>query len=46
MADRFKFAKVRQEIIDAALKTVDMYSIERFYNNIMEVYNRAIKKYW
>ena len=36
----------RQEIIDAAYKTVDMYSIERFYNNIMEVYNRAIKKYW
>ena len=36
----------RQEIIDAALKTVDMYSIERFYNNIMEVYNRAIKKCW
>ncbi len=36
----------RQAIIDAAYKTVDMYSIERFYNNIMEVYNRAIKKYW
>ena len=36
----------RQAIIDAAYKTVDMYSIERFYINIMEVYNRAIKKYW
>lgn len=35
-----------QEIIEGAYKTVDMYSIERFYNRIMEVYNRAIKKYW
>ncbi len=36
----------RQEVIDAAFARVDMYSIERFYNNIMEVYHRAIKKYW
>ena len=35
-----------QRIIEGAYKTVDMYSIERFYDHIMEVYNRAIKKYW
>lgn len=36
----------KKELIDNAYRTVDMYSIERFYNNIMEVYNRAVKKYW
>lgn len=29
-----------------ALTTVDKYSIEKFYTNILEVYNRALKKYW
>ena len=36
----------RQEIVNNAFKTVDVYSIERFYSNIMEVYNRALKKFW
>ena len=36
----------KKEIIDQAYKTVDTYSIEKFYDNIMEVYNRALKKYW
>ena len=36
----------KKEIIDAAYKTVDMYSIDRFYQNIIGVYNRALKKYW
>lgn len=36
----------KKDIIDNALKTVDIYSIDKFYENIMEVYNRAIKKYW
>ena len=36
----------RKEIIDASYKKVDMYSIDRFYENIIGVYNRAIKKYW
>ena len=36
----------RKKIIDQAFKTVDMYSIGKFYDNIMEVYNRALKKYW
>ena len=36
----------RKKIIDQSLKVVDTYSIEKFYENILEVYNRAIKKYW
>ena len=36
----------RKKIINQAFKTVDMYSIGKFYDNIMEVYNRALKKYW
>ena len=33
-------------ITEAASKTVDLYSFERFYFNIIGVYNRALKKYW
>ena len=36
----------RQKIRQNAYEIVDIYSIERFYQKIMEVYNRAIKKYW
>ena len=36
----------RKKIIDAAYQTVDMYSFEKFYENIMGVYNRAVKKFW
>ena len=36
----------RKQIIDQAYETVDMYSIDKFYENIMEVYNRALKKFW
>ena len=36
----------RQAVIDNAYQIVDMYSIDKFYENIMEVYNRAIKKFW
>ena len=36
----------RQAVINNAYKTVDAYSIDKFYDNIMEVYNRALKKYW
>ena len=36
----------KSQITSAAFKTVDLYSIDRFYFNIMGVYNRAIKKYW
>ena len=36
----------KQEIYKNALDIVDIYSIEKFYNNIIGVYKRAIKKYW
>ena len=36
----------KKEIIEQAYKTVDTYSIEKFYDNIMEVYHRALKKFW
>ncbi len=36
----------RKEIIDNSYKVVDIYSIDKFYENIMEVYNRALKKFW
>ena len=36
----------RKEIINNSYKVVDIYSIDKFYENIMEVYNRALKKFW
>ena len=36
----------KQKILQNAYQIVDIYSIERFYVKIMEVYERAIKKYW
>lgn len=33
-------------IINNALKVVDQYSISKFYDNIIEVYKRALRKYW
>ena len=38
--------EAREEVIQNALKVVDAYSIDKFYENILEVYNRALKKYW
>lgn len=38
--------KEKEEMYKNAYQIVDIYSIEKFYNNIMGVYNRAIKKYW
>lgn len=35
-----------QTIRNNAYDIVDAYSIEKFYTSIMEVYYRAIKKYW
>ncbi len=35
-----------QKVKDNANEVVDIYSIERFYDNIMEVYKRAIRKRW
>jgi len=36
----------KKKMITKALKTVDKYSIERFYDHIIEVYNRALRKFW
>ncbi len=38
--------KKKDTIIDAAHKVIEPYSIETFYKNIIEVYKRAIKRYW
>ena len=36
----------KQAIIDEAYRTVDIYSIDKFYNNVVRVYKRAIRKHW
>ena len=36
----------KEAIINEAYQTADVYSIDKFYNNIVRVYNRAIRKYW
>ena len=36
----------RKRINQAALKAIDVYSMERFYQNIIEVYSRVRKKNW
>lgn len=36
----------KKEILNNAYQIVDKYSIDRFYENIMRVYNRAIRKHW
>lgn len=36
----------KEEIYKNAYQVIDVYSIEKFYENIMGVYNRAIKKFW
>lgn len=35
-----------KRVISAALKAIDVYSMERFYQNIIEVYTRVRKKNW
>ena len=36
----------KEEIIKEANVILDNYSIEKFYDNIVRVYKRAIRKYW
>lgn len=36
----------KKRVISSALKAIDVYSMERFYNNIIEVYERVRKKNW
>ena len=33
-------------VVEAGLKSIEPYSLERFYRNVMEVYRRAVKKGW
>lgn len=37
---------VKKRIVSNALKAIDVYSMERFYQNIIEVYSRVRKKNW
>lgn len=36
----------KKRIHDNALKIIEKYSIQTFYENVMEVYLRCVKKYW
>ena len=36
----------KETIIKEAYRIADIYSIDKFYNNIVRVYNRAIRKFW
>ena len=36
----------KENIIKEAYQVADIYSIDKFYENIVRVYNRAIRKYW
>ena len=36
----------KDKLINKALEIVDIYSIENFYQNILGVYKRAIRKHW
>lgn len=38
--------KTKKRIISSALQAIDVYSMERFYQNIIEVYTRVRKKNW
>lgn len=33
-------------MLDDAIKSIDNYSLETFYERVIEVYNRVVKKYW
>lgn len=36
----------KEELLNDAFHIINQYSIETFYHNIMEVYARALRKYW
>ena len=36
----------KDQIIKEAYRTVDAYSIDKFYENVVRVYKRAIRKHW
>ena len=39
-------AEQKEAVIQEAYNIVDVYSIDKFYNNIVRVYKRAIRKFW
>lgn len=36
----------KEKILDNATSLVEKYSLDNFYKNIMEVYKRALRRYW
>ena len=43
----FSLSKEQKEaIIKEAYRTVDTYSIDKFYENVVRVYKRAVRKHW
>ena len=36
----------KEAVLKEAYNTVDAYSIDKFYENVMRVYKRAVRKYW
>ena len=36
----------KEAILKEAYNTVDAYSIDKFYENVLRVYKRAVRKYW
>jgi hypothetical protein len=36
----------KKAVLAGARKALEPYSLEAFYNNVMEVYRRAIRKSW
>ena len=43
----FAMSKEQKDaIIKEAYRTVDTYSIDKFYENVVRVYKRAIRKHW
>ena len=38
--------KQKEKILINAMNICNQYSLDKFYDNIMEVYTRAIRKYW
>ena len=34
------------KIRENGMRVIDQYSMDKFYSNILEVYKRALRKYW
>lgn len=40
------YKEKNEKMLDDALESIQNYSLETFYNRIIEVYKRALKQYW